>query len=102
MEQKTSIAIGTGKLQRDLFALQINQTTRQREQNIMKTEEILFADVILALHLPYSYTYRVPKELQSKIMTGQRVAVQLRNRIYSGIVVNLTNIMYSTNIIDNH
>ncbi|MBR1774271.1 MAG: primosomal protein N' [Bacteroidales bacterium] len=57
----------------------------------MKTEEILFADVILALHLPYSYTYRVPKELQSKIMTGQRVAVQLRNRIYSGIVVNLTN-----------
>ncbi|MBR1626589.1 MAG: primosomal protein N' [Bacteroidales bacterium] len=52
-------------------------------------EDILFADVILALHLPYSYTYRVPENLKDKISPGQRVAVQLRNKIYSAIVIKL-------------
>ncbi|MBP3253974.1 MAG: primosomal protein N' [Bacteroidales bacterium] len=49
----------------------------------------MFADVILALHLPFSYTYRVPSVLQNHIKIGQRVAVQLRNRIYSAAVIDI-------------
>ena len=49
----------------------------------------LYADVILALHIPYSLTYRVPEILQERIKTGQRVAVQLRGRIYSAVVIKL-------------
>ncbi len=59
------------------------------EGSIKQNELGMFADVILALHLPYSYTYRVPEILQNKIKIGQRVVVQLRNRIYSAIVVNI-------------
>lgn len=50
---------------------------------------MLFADVILSLHLPYAYAYRVPDALMDEIKIGQRVVVPLRNRIYSAIVVNL-------------
>ena len=65
----------------------------------MNNSDILFAQVILSLHLPYSYTYRVPENLKDKIKTGQRVAVQLRNRIYSAIVVSLTNEIPKTNTV---
>lgn len=53
------------------------------------SEKMLFADVILSLHLPYAYAYRVPDALMDEIKIGQRVVVPLRNRIYSAIVVNL-------------
>lgn len=53
--------------------------------------QVLFAKVILALHLPYFYTYRVPTILIGKVKIGQRVAVQLRQKIYSAIIIDLTN-----------
>ncbi len=54
----------------------------------MKSDCPSYADVILSLHLPYSYTYKVPTNI-TNIKVGQRVVVQLRSRIYSAIVVNL-------------
>lgn len=46
-----------------------------------------FADVILPLHLPQCYTYRVPFEYNEDIKVGQRVAVQFgAKRVYSAIV----------------
>ncbi|MBQ7280232.1 MAG: primosomal protein N' [Bacteroidales bacterium] len=50
----------------------------------MKT---LFVDVILPLHLPSTYTYRVPQEYNDDIKVGQRVVVQLGARkLYSAVV----------------
>lgn len=46
-----------------------------------------FADVILPLHLPQYYTYRVPFEYNDDIKVGQRVVVQFgAKRIYSAVV----------------
>ncbi|MBR1769999.1 MAG: primosomal protein N', partial [Bacteroidales bacterium] len=53
--------------------------------------KILFADVILTLHLPSTYCYRVPKNLNEHIRVGQRVAVQFgRKKIYSAVVVRIS------------
>ncbi len=50
----------------------------------------LFAEVILPLPLPSTYTYRVPMEWNDIIKKGQRVAVGLGNKkIYSGIVYSV-------------
>ena len=52
----------------------------------------LFCEVILPLHLPQSYTYRVPEDLKTQIQVGCRVAVQFgKKRLYSGIVTELHN-----------
>lgn len=46
-----------------------------------------FVDVLLPLHLPGSYTYRVPFEYNDTIRVGQRVVVQFGNkRLYSALV----------------
>ncbi|MFM2267878.1 MAG: hypothetical protein RL757_1319, partial [Bacteroidota bacterium] len=50
-------------------------------------EPALFADVILPLALPKTYTYAVPAALEAAMRFGIRVEVQLRDkRLYSGIV----------------
>ncbi|MBR1793342.1 MAG: primosomal protein N' [Bacteroidales bacterium] len=50
----------------------------------MKT---LFVDVILPLHLPSTYTYRVPQEYNDAICIGQRVVVQFgKKKLYSALV----------------
>ena len=46
-----------------------------------------YADVLLPLHLPGTYTYRVPRDLQEAVVPGVRVVVQFgQKRIYSAIV----------------
>ncbi len=46
-----------------------------------------FADVLLPLHLPGTYTYRVPHDYNDDIKVGQRVVVQFGSkRIYSALV----------------
>ncbi|MFA7081890.1 MAG: primosomal protein N', partial [Bacteroidales bacterium] len=50
----------------------------------------LFAEVILPLPLPSTYTYRIPFEWNDLVKKGQRVVVQLGNKkIYSGIVFDV-------------
>ena len=47
----------------------------------------LFVDVLLPLHLPDTYTYRVPFEYNDSIEVGQRVVVQFGSkRMYSALV----------------
>ena len=73
-----------------------------------KEEKILFVEVILTLHLPNTFCYRVPRVLNEDIRVGQRVAVQFgKKKIYSAIVVRITqevpkqyNIKYVLDIID--
>ncbi len=52
----------------------------------------MFCEVILPLHLPSSFTYRIPQELSGRVGIGCRVAVQFgRKRIYSGLVSEVHN-----------
>lgn len=47
----------------------------------------LFVDLLLPLHLPDTYTYRVPQEYNDSIKVGQRVIVQFGSkRLYSALV----------------
>lgn len=47
----------------------------------------IFADVILPLALPRSYTYSVPEEFESIVSPGKRVVVQFgKKKLYSAIV----------------
>ncbi|MCQ2298969.1 MAG: primosomal protein N' [Bacteroidales bacterium] len=46
-----------------------------------------FVDVLLPLHLPDTYTYRVPFEYNESICVGQRVVVQFgQKRLYSALI----------------
>ena len=49
-----------------------------------------FAEVILPLPLPGSYTYSIPKELEEKVVTGCRVSVPLGDRkFYTALVMSV-------------
>ncbi|MBR4804243.1 MAG: hypothetical protein IK032_06350 [Bacteroidales bacterium] len=46
-----------------------------------------YVDVVLPLHLPQYYTYRVPFEYNDAILVGQRVVVQFGgSKVYSAVV----------------
>lgn len=50
----------------------------------------LFANVLLPLPVPGTFSYRVPYELNENIARGQRVVVQFgRKKIYTGIVIDI-------------
>ena len=52
----------------------------------------MYAEVLLPLALPRTYTYAVPEMMQRAIAIGKRVEVQFGSRrIYSGIVKNIHN-----------
>ena len=51
----------------------------------------LFAEVLLPIPVPGTFTYRVPYALNDEIRVGQRVVVQFgKTKIMSGLVVSLT------------
>lgn len=75
----------------------------------MSEERItLFAEILLPLPIPGSFTYRVPYELNDKAKVGQRAVVQFgKTKIMSGLIVSLTtevpdcnNIKYLLDILD--
>lgn len=50
----------------------------------------LFADVLLPLHLPATYTYEVPAHWEQALQPGMRVVVQFgKTRLYTGLVWRL-------------
>jgi primosomal protein N' (replication factor Y) len=54
------------------------------------SEKILFADVILPLPLPDTFTYQIPPSLQDAVAVGHRVVVQFgKQRVYAAIVTRL-------------
>ena len=55
----------------------------------MKETQVYFVDVLLPLHLPDTYTYRVPQEYNGQVQVGARVVVQFgakSARMYSAVV----------------
>ena len=75
----------------------------------MSEERItLFAEILLPLPLPGSFTYRVPYELNMKAKVGQRAVVQFgKSKIMSGLIISLgtnvpdyNNIKYLLDILD--
>ncbi len=52
---------------------------------------VAYAEVILPLALPATYTYAVPENFSEKIQTGCRVEVALKNKRYAGIVKTIHN-----------
>ncbi len=53
----------------------------------MEDSQIYYVDVLLPLHIPDCYTYRVPQEYNGQLQPGQRVVVQFgRERLYSALV----------------
>jgi primosomal protein N' (replication factor Y) len=52
-------------------------------------EGMQFADILLPLHIPRLLTYRVPADINSRLVVGMRVVVPLRNKLYTGIIRQL-------------
>ena len=74
---------------------------------MMETRITLFAEVLLPVPVPGTFTYRVPYDLNVFIRVGQRVAVQFgKTKILSGLVVAITDkvpeveVKYLTDILD--
>ena len=58
----------------------------------MSTTEVYYVDVLLPLHLPGTYTYRVPQEYNASVAVGMRVVVQFgqkSSKMYSAVVRRL-------------
>lgn len=58
----------------------------------MTETEVYYVDVLLPLHLPGTYTYRVPQEYNGQVHVGARVVVQFgakNARMYSAVVRRL-------------
>jgi len=51
-----------------------------------------FADIILPIYSPKLYTYEIPNEIKDKITLGQRVIVEVRKKLYTGIIEKIHNI----------
>ena len=52
----------------------------------------LFAEILLPLPLPGTFTYRIPFELNDKVKVGQRAVVQFgKAKVMSGLIVSVTN-----------
>lgn len=59
----------------------------------------MFADVVLPLAVPGAYTYRLPSELEGRVVVGSRVVVPLGvSKRYTGIVIRL----HEKSILDEH
>jgi primosomal protein N' (replication factor Y) len=52
-------------------------------------ENSLYAQVIIPLALPTTYTWSIPTSFQESVQVGMRVEVQLKNKKYAGIIKNL-------------
>ena len=68
----------------------------------------LFAEILLPLPIPGTYTYRIPFELNERVHVGQRAVVQFgKTKIMSGLIISLssnvpdcTNIKYIIDVLD--
>ncbi len=49
----------------------------------------MFADIIIPLALPRTYTWSIPDRLKDLVRVGVRAEVELRNKRYAGVVKNI-------------
>ncbi|MEL6123658.1 MAG: hypothetical protein AAFR14_08035 [Bacteroidota bacterium] len=52
-------------------------------------KQAVFAEVLLPLAIAKTYTYGVPVGMASQLRFGVRVEVPLRNKLYSGIIIEI-------------
>ena len=53
-------------------------------------EQTRFVDVLLPLAIPRTYTYRVPRGLESEVGVGKRVVVPFKtNKLYTGLIQDI-------------
>jgi primosomal protein N' (replication factor Y) (superfamily II helicase) len=69
----------------NLFEDDINEDANQSEA-YTPSGDGGFADVIIPLALPRTYTWRIPVRLQEQVRVGVRVEVELRKKHYAGVV----------------
>lgn len=63
------------------FALHVQEIPK----NILKT---FFAEILLPLAVPNSFTYRIPRQMENEVYTGLRVVVPFgKNKLMTGIVI---------------
>jgi primosomal protein N' (replication factor Y) (superfamily II helicase) len=60
------------------------------QTDLLPVKIISYAEVILPLALPTTYTYAVPENLAGKIQTRCRVEVALKNKRYAGVVKTIS------------
>ena len=67
----------------------------------------MFAEVLLPIPVPGTFTYRVPFDLNDQVRVGQRAVVQFgKTKIMSGLIVSLTwqvpsvEVKYLTDLLD--
>jgi primosomal protein N' (replication factor Y) len=63
-----------------------NDTTLFNSSSSFEREEWIYAEVIIPLALPTTYTWAIPKRFVNAAKIGVRVEVQLRNKKYAGII----------------
>ena len=74
------------------------------------SDQTFFADILLPLPLPATYTYRIPREMNDTLSFGKRVVVPFgKNKLYSGLVVAVHDhvppfsfVKYIVDVIDDH
>lgn len=74
----------------DLFNDELNNNTKSSE--VFPTSGdggFLYADVIIPLAVPRTYTWSVPERLKEQVRVGVRVEVELRKKRYAGVIKNL-------------
>jgi primosomal protein N' (replication factor Y) len=55
----------------------------------LDASRITYADVIIPLALPQTYTWSIPADMQQLVQVGIRVEVALRNKRYAGIIKSI-------------
>lgn len=65
---------------------QAGLTMNKRDNILFEENFTVWAEVILPLALPVTYTYGIPAALQTKTKQGCRAEVELRNKKYAGII----------------
>jgi primosomal protein N' (replication factor Y) (superfamily II helicase) len=71
-----------------LFGNDINNAVSSPAQAVVGQ---LYADVIIPLALPRTYTWSVPARLQEQVSVGVRVEVELRKKRYAGVIKKVHN-----------
>ncbi|HEX4958378.1 MAG TPA: primosomal protein N' [Lacibacter sp.] len=75
----------------DLFNDEKSEDVQSSEANSPLVDGGVYADVIIPLAVPRTYTWSMPERLQEQVQVGVRVEVELRKKRYAGVVKKIHN-----------
>lgn len=73
------------------FEALLKKAETEAQNQPFEEENTFFVDVILPLHIPRLYTYRVARSLANEIEIGKRVIVPIKKKFYTGIIAKIHN-----------